>query len=112
MKRRYVAAAIAVTLTAATGCEHPHHNDPRLVCVRAHESDTAGGYSAQNPTSSASGAYQFIDGTWRRMTAAAGIGTEYARAVHAPPFVQDAVALYTFDTGHGSAWRGTGCPGT
>lgn len=79
-----------------------------LACVRAHESATSGGYRAQNPRSSASGAYQFIDSTWRTQSARAGYGG-YSRAIHAPPYVQDAVAAYTVQHGGRSHWRGTGC---
>lgn len=55
--------------------------------------ESGGSYTAQNPTSTASGAYQFLDSTWQSMDAAAG----YARAVDAPEAVQDAAAveLYT-----------------
>lgn len=81
---------------------------PFLVCVRAHESDSAGGYSAQNPYSSASGAYQFIDSTWRTVSARAG-HPGYARAVHAPWYVQDAVAYHTINNGGRGHWSGTGC---
>lgn len=81
---------------------------PFLVCVRAHESDTAGGYTAQNPRSSASGAYQFLDSTWRNVSARAG-HPGYAKASHAPWWVQDAVALWLHDNGGRSAWAGTGC---
>ncbi len=81
---------------------------PFLVCVRAHESDTAGGYRAQNPRSSASGAYQFLDSTWRNVSARAG-HPGYAKASHAPWWVQDAVALHLVNTGGKSAWAGTGC---
>ena len=47
---------------------------PFLTCVRHHESDRGAyphinGYGAQNPYSSASGAYQFIDSTWRNVSA-------------------------------------------
>ena len=84
-------------------------NHPFLVCVRAHESDTSGGYRAQNPRSSASGAYQFLDRTWRNVAPAAGYGG-YARAIHAPPHVQDAVAYNLAITrGQRFHWNGTGC---
>lgn len=84
-------------------------NDPFLVCVRAHESDTSGSYSAQNPTSSASGAYQFIDGTWRTVSVRAG-HPGYSRAIHAPAWVQDAVAYHTVYSQNGKFhWNGTGC---
>src|SRR6478735_7470380 len=50
---------------------------PFLTCVRHHESDRTGayphirGYTAQNPGSTASGAYQFLDSTWRGASARA-----------------------------------------
>lgn len=85
------------------------HNHPFLVCVRNHESATAGLYSAQNPSSSASGAYQFLDSTWRVVASQSGYGG-YARAVHAPWYVQDAVAYDVAITrGQRFHWNGTGC---
>jgi hypothetical protein len=41
---------------------------------------------------SASGAYQFVDSSWQGLTKKYGIGTQYKRAVDAPPDVQDRVA--------------------
>ena len=79
---------------------------PFLSCVRAHES--AGNYTAQNPSSSASGAYQFLDSTWQRVSPKAGYAG-YARAAHAPWWAQDAVALWMYNNGGRSAWNGTGC---
>ena len=51
-------------------------------------------YRSKNPDprSSASGAYQITDPTWREWTSKYGIGTQYSSARHAPPEVQDAVA--------------------
>jgi len=64
--------------------------------VKARES--GGSYSAQNPTSSASGAWQFLDSTWN------GYGG-YARAADAPPAVQDARAAQVWAGGAGcSNW--------
>lgn len=90
--------------------------DPFLTCVRHHESDRGGyphtdGYGAQNPYSSASGAYQFIDSTWRNVSARAGHGG-YPSAASAPWWVQDAVAHHLAYSGGRSAWAGTNCPGT
>lgn len=61
-----------------------------LATIKARES--GGDYSAQSPSSSASGAYQYINDTWQRMTRKYNIGTEYARAKDAPPEIQDEVA--------------------
>ena len=43
---------------------------------------------------SASGAYQFIDSTWRSLAVAVGGAANYARAKDAPPAVQDMVAAF------------------
>jgi hypothetical protein len=61
-----------------------------LATIRRRESN--GNYQAQASGSSASGAYQFIDSTWRAVTQRFNIGTQYPRAAAAPPEVQDAVA--------------------
>jgi hypothetical protein len=65
-------------------------NQAILETIRMKESGND--YGAQNPTSTASGAYQFIDGTWQALTSKYGIGTEYSKAKYAPPEIQDAVA--------------------
>ena len=69
-----------------------------LLAIRQVES--GGNYSAQAKTSSASGAYQFIDSTWQASAKAAGIGTQYKRAGDAPPEVQDAVATHAITSLH------------
>ena len=84
-----------------------------LVCVRQHESDRGpyphvNGYTAQNPRSTASGAYQFLDSTWRNIAPKVGAG-QYARAKDAPWWVQDDAALWMINNGWRSAWNGTGC---
>lgn len=86
---------------------------PFLTCIRHHESDRGpwphiNGYGAENPSSSASGAYQFLDSTWRKMSAQAGY-PGYARASYAPYYVQDAVILWVYDHGGRSHWAGAGC---
>lgn len=91
--------------------------DPFLTCVRHHESDRGPwphiqGYQAQNPISSASGAYQFLDSTWRNASAAAGL-TGWGRAKEAPWWVQDRVAYHlAIELGERGHWAGTGCAGT
>lgn len=97
-----------ITSERAALQEHPF-----LVCVRHHESDRSDwpyvdGYQAKNPDSSASGAYQFLDSTWRNVSRDAGY-PGYSRAMDAPDWVQDAVAIWTYNTHGDSPWYGTGC---
>ncbi|MFV0309068.1 MAG: hypothetical protein ACK5OX_15140 [Desertimonas sp.] len=62
-----------------------------LATIRTLES--AGNYTAQAATSTASGAYQFIDATWTHyLELAAGDTAAYPHAKDAPPTVQDQVA--------------------
>ena len=74
----------------------PYDGHPRPYV--AHRSDSG----------TASGAYQFIDSTWRDKSRAAGF-PGYSRAMLAPPRVQDAV--FAFVVAHGGAghWNGTHC---
>jgi hypothetical protein len=86
---------------------------PFLTCVRRHESDRGPyphtrGYRAQNPRSTASGAYQFLNSSWRVLSRRAGF-PGYSRAKYAPPAVQDAVAYWTLRNYGKSPWNGTGC---
>lgn len=101
-------AAVKAHLQAQAKPVEQAHNPPGgfLACVRRHES--GGSYTAKNPNSTASGAYQFLDSTWRTMSARAG-HSGWGSARHAPPHVQDAVAIYTVNSGWRSAWNGTGC---
>jgi len=101
-------AAVTAHLQADEVPEPAAHTPPGgfLACVRRHES--GGNYQAENPTSTASGAYQFLDSTWRTLSARAG-HSGWGHAASAPPSVQDAVAIYTVNSGWASAWDGTGC---
>ena len=89
--------------------------NPFLTCVRHHESDRGpfphtAGYQAENPVSTASGAYQFLDSTWRNAAAMAGESSYGGHAAWAPPDVQDRVAYHMAITlGQKYHWNGTGC---
>jgi uncharacterized protein (TIGR02594 family) len=67
-------------------------NDPNKILSTIRQMESGNSYTAQNPTSSASGAYQFIDSTWQSLTKKAGIGTEFKSAKDAPPAIQDQIA--------------------
>jgi len=72
-----------------------------LVAIRACESGGGvygrGSYTAQNPVSTASGAYQFLDTTW-------GGRGGYAKARYAPIRVQDQKALDTYHRSGTTPW--------
>lgn len=87
--------------------------NPVLTCIRRHESDRGAyphtnGYAAKNPRSTASGAYQFLNSTWRNVSVAAG-HPGYASARQAPWYVQDAVAYWVIRNQGTAPWRGSGC---
>lgn len=56
--------------------------------------ESGGDYRAENPSSSASGAYQIIDSTW-------GGYAGYGHASDAPPHIQDQRAAQIWDGGRG-----------
>ncbi|YAL83375.1 transglycosylase family protein [Dermacoccaceae bacterium W4C1] len=72
---------------------------PALEAIKQCES--GGNYQAQNPTSSASGAYQFLTSTWQSLDASAG----YATAASAPESVQDAAALELYNAAGTTPWN-------
>jgi hypothetical protein len=102
------AGQAAVIASLQTPPEPPAHNPPGgfLACVRRHES--GGNYRAENPTSTASGAYQWLDSSWRSVSRMAGY-SGWGHAADAPPDIQDAVSIWAVNNGYRSAWNGTGC---
>ena len=75
-----------------------------LACVAKRES--GGNPRAQNPYSSASGVFQFIDATWRAYSREARIGASYSRAKYAPASVQWALARWVVDNKGRYPWKG------
>ncbi len=80
------------------------------LCVFRHES-WGKMWLGQNPVSTASGAAQWINSTWRVNAARAGVPVT-ARARYAPPKDQAKVFAWMWLHGGKKAWRGTNCPGT
>jgi hypothetical protein len=78
-----------------------------LACIRAHESDSAGGYQAVSSGGTYRGAYQFVQGTWDNTAAAAGrsdlVGADPATVA---PADQDAMASSLYSTAGSSPWGG------
>jgi hypothetical protein len=78
-----------------------------LACIRAHESDTAGGYAAVSPDGTYRGAYQFLPSTWNATAADAGrpdlVGVDPAGA---SPADQDALASHLYAQAGSQPWGG------
>lgn len=63
-------------------------------CIRKYES--GGNYRALNPSSGASGAYQFLDSTWKAVTGLPGKAMNYS------PSIQDAAFYKLWNNGRGA----------
>lgn len=87
-------AGLASTASAATGSGA----QSTLAAIKFCESSN--NYQAQNPSSTASDAYQFLDTTWQGLSAAKG----YSKAKYAPASVQDAAALELYNQAGTSPW--------
>jgi hypothetical protein len=98
MGRRCRLAAAAHTLT------HPLPDSMiPPVMRRVRECESRGDYRAQNPVSTASGAWQYLDSTW-------GGHRGFARAMDAPPRVQDLRAIRDFRMVGTTPWAASrGC---
>ena len=84
------------------------------LCIRRHESMS---YTGENPVSTASGAGQWLNGTWdglKKWVKVNGhhVARQYDEAKDAPAWVQDAAFRHVYKRGGLSMWHGTWCPGT
>ena len=67
-------------------------------------------YTAVNPKSGASGAYQFVNSTWGQYAGQIGVSTaQYPTAADAPPAVQDAVFAQAVKSRGLQDWTCPGC---
>ena len=78
-----------------------------LRCVIQHES--RGNPRAENPSSTASGLFQFIDGTWQHYARNIKRAKAFRHAADAPADVQWQVALLAVRWGGHGHWKGTSC---
>lgn len=106
--RTLAALGVGATLLAAglvaAGPASAATNPGILSQIKACES--GGSYTAVNASSGASGAYQFLNSTWRSLPAAAG----YSTAASAPAAVQDQAARQLFAQQGTSPWLASaGC---
>jgi hypothetical protein len=76
--------------------------------------ESGGDYLAQNPTSTASGAYQFINSTWQWVSQQTGVGTQCLTAASCSPAEQDANALWLlqhYGANSTASWAASAPPG-
>lgn len=90
-----IAGIAGISTTASAGGNPGGYTIPTPIVM----CESGGNYKAENPTSTASGAYQIIDGTWN------GFGG-YRHAADAPRNVQDLKAAIIWNGGKGrSQWE-------
>jgi hypothetical protein len=85
-----VTATVRVTQRASRSLESTRSAAPKAVSggnaaltplqLRIRWCESRDDYRAQNPTSSASGAWQFLDSTWHSVTGLGGSARDYSRA--------------------------------
>ena len=106
-----VALAAGCSPLARYGASGDVSQHPFLVCTRAHESDSAGGYRAVSGSGTYRGAYQFSQSTWNNTARHAGrpdlVGVDPAAAAS---WDQDFLALDLYQW-QGSAPWGHRCTG-
>lgn len=94
-------AASAAAGAALLGAAPAQAGDTGIpVLEEIKQCESGGDYMAHNPTSSAAGAYQFLDMVWQSTDAGAG----YASADAAPEHVQDAAAVELYQEWGTDPW--------
>lgn len=84
------------------------------LCIRRHESINHGHYKAENPGSTASGAGQWLNGTWDGLKVwvkvdGKFVARQYDEAKDAPAWAQDAAFRHVWKQGDLSMWTNTHC---
>ncbi len=78
------------------------------LCVSHHESWSPHMWTAENPVSTASGGFQWIDGSWRVNMKRAGFSGP-GHAAHASPILQAEVTAWVITHNGQRNWKGTHC---
>jgi len=115
--RRLLAAVVVAAALLAAGCfpspppsgsTSPHHDDPFLTCVRAHES--GGNYTVDSRDGQYHGAYQFTRATWDGTAQHIGRTDLVGVDPHtAAPATQDDMAWALYQWQGTGPWAGSGC---
>ena len=92
-------AVIAIQLVGASGASAATIAVPPILQA-IKQCESGGSYTAVNPSSGASGAYQFLTSTWQSLSASAG----YATAAAAPAAVQGPAAIELYNEAGTTPW--------
>ena len=91
-----LAVACAACQGLAANADSPTGGSAGGIAAHVRQCESGGNYRAQNPHSSASGAYQFIDATWAHATGLRPPASAYS------PAVQDRAFVKLWDGGRGA----------
>lgn len=101
-------ASVQWARTASVWKKYPAWVQTFALCVSHHESWSPHMWTAENPSSTASGGFQWLDGSWRVNLARAGFRGP-GHAAYASPILQAEVTAWVI-THHGQRnWAGAGC---